>query len=65
MSIAGSMYSSTPVTGKRYATDITDIGTMSMFANVTFAEVEIGHVSLTSKTLLMYKHLKPQSCGPN
>jgi hypothetical protein len=64
ISIAGSMYSSTPVTDRRYATDISDIGRTSIFANITFAEVEICYVSLTTKPLLMYKHLKTQSCEP-
>ncbi len=50
MSIAGSMYSSTPVTDRRYATETTDIGSTSMLAYVTFAAVETGHVSLTFKT---------------
>ena len=62
MSIAGSMYSSTPVTARRYATDTSDIGRTNMLANITLTEVETGHVSLTSKTLLMYKHLRTQSC---
>ena len=62
MSIAGSMYSSTPVTATHCATGTTNIGRTSMCVNVTFAAVKIGCVSLTFKTLLMYKHLKTQSC---
>lgn len=61
MSIAGSMYSSTPVTARRCATDISDIGTMGMLGHLTLTQVETGHVSLTFKTLLMYKHLRTQS----
>ena len=56
------MYSSTPVTDRRYATETTDIGSTSMLANIILTEVETGHVSLTSKTLLIHKHLRTQSC---